>query len=331
MAETAPAATSSAPVPDSAQSKSSQSKAEASPATDGAEKGTESSQASGQETKSQSTPPPEPQKFKRKLKIYGEEKEFEATEDELWSKFRHETAVEVRQQKLAAQEKELARKLEEIRGYEESIKDPSGLRELAKKMRPDTDPVETMTDILLAELEEKSMTPEQRELFQLRAEKQALEEKELAREEAEKKEAFGAEVARRSDDVGRIFANTLKKMGFPADDLTLSIMAGQYYSNKQDGIELSEDELGEATAKMLDLHHDARLSGFEGETLLDRYPKAAAAFNAALVARYRRLHGANTQQAPRVVAPKPQEPSRPKMMSDLETFRAMGIRGLRTI
>ena len=281
------------------------------------------------------TPPPEPpKKFKRLLKMNGQEREAEASEDELWNAYRHVNSVH-----------EVARKnAEERKALEAERRKDAEAREKRKKdflaeyrEDPNFNPVEFLTDQLHSLLQEQGLDPRDRAVKEAQAEIQRLKEEAQAKEEkqrqAEEEERDRVELQR----LGGRFYKVIKEHKLPEHDFILNMLSQEYFA-QPDGIELTDEELAKSVLDTTSRVFDDAAERWEGDALLDRFPKLAKKIHAALVARYnqKRQGGTPPPAQPQPPRPAPAPANGEKPLSDREAWAEMerrngGRRSLRTV
>lgn len=139
---------------------------------------------------------------------------------------------------------------------------------------------DALADALAAELEEQSLTPEQKELRELRA-REAKRQDEAKRTEAQKKAAeFEKTVREKAETHAKVWGEALTKTGLPASPGLLADIARHDFTNRKKGLTLTSDELAAHVAGEFDRGLQARLKDVTPESLEKRLPELTKAWRA---------------------------------------------------
>lgn len=290
------------------------------------------------------TPPVVPQKFKRKEKIDGQEVELEADEDALWAAYRQQRTVNQRFEQAAQQRKEIAeekRRVEQM--YADLAGDPTGekLFEQYQKAHPEADPVEVLSAILQKRLheEEQLNDPNIRERRRLERENQTFREREAAAKQEQVTAHQKAQTAAELERLGGLFREALEVTKLPKNDITVRLMAEAEYTNRQNGSQLSPQQLAKATEKAMHSIVEATTTdeSITDEQCLDMYPALTKRIHRGLIARHKARQSKGAGQppdiTPRSVKPAQEDANKPRTMTSKEEHDAYGLgkRSLRTI
>jgi hypothetical protein len=177
---------------------------------------------------SQRQPRDEAKRFTRKVTRHGKEEVEEATEDDLWRskdevlRLQHlNKASTERLQRASA----LSKEAETAKKVAQAIasKDFSSLRGYFEQNK--LNPKEALADLLEAALQDETISPEQRELMALRAEKSAREEEDRRRAEDSEVEAFYKEVDALRPEVEQVWQHALTKTSLPKTAKMMEVTA----------------------------------------------------------------------------------------------------------
>lgn len=173
-------------------------------------------------------------------------------------------------------------------------------------------------DVLLAEVQEAEMTPEQRELAQLKAEKAERAAAEKLREEAEKAKATEAQVAQFQAAMQEQFVSAMNEVGVPRTPETVIQMTQVMMDALDAGFQLDPKEA--ATLVRAKTFESTR-PVFEGMSAAQLRDALGPKVVEALVKDYTASLQAQTSKAPDGPAVRrsatPKEPSKPASLSDL--------------
>lgn len=274
---------------------------------------------------------PEPKVFKRQLKMNGEEREVEASEEDLWNAYRHVESINQRARQLAEEKKAAEQQRREWEAKQKALlEDPLALH---REQDPNFDEVDFLTQQLHRRLERQAMDPRQRALLE-REERLAAREAQIqSMEEQRRAEMEQQQERQQLSQLGERFVRALQKTNLPKDDLTLNAMYQAHVTNEENGLELNDEELGKATFDAIVTQQRSVLSQLKGEALLDTFPEFSRAVHEALVARFKARQGQQTiqQNAP----PPPQQPVIQERKTEAELQRELeaktGRRVMRTI
>jgi hypothetical protein len=106
-------------------------------------------------------------------------------------------------------------------------------------------PKEALADLLEAAIQDESITPEQRELVQLRAEKAAREEADRRRQEDEEVEAFYQEVDALRPEVEQVWKHALESTSLPKTAKMMETTARIFLEAAEAGTKLSPEQVAE--------------------------------------------------------------------------------------
>jgi len=206
-------------------------------------------------------------------------------------------------------------------------KNPAALR--AYFEQNGQDPANALADVLEAILQEREMSPEQKELAKLRAQNAALEEQRRRTEEDGKARAFQETMDRIRPEVQRVWSHALEQESLPKTEAMLeraaeifltALDAGQHLSPEQVA-ELTRMEMVEAQRALVETmdpshvfkHYPGMVQkldeGLTPEQFEQKFPKLAKRYWAFLAAKVKgpaRRGAAPAPGAPRPAA-KPQE------------------------
>lgn len=125
---------------------------------------------------------------------------------------------------------------------------------------------------LIEDMEEASLTPEQKEARDLKAKLEAYEAEKKQAEEAQRSEAMKAEVQKQSTAMAQRFAAALEKVGIPAGKpqaaWAIKRMAALEEQNLDSPEPLSADELAAALREDLEAEHLALFGALPADALL---------------------------------------------------------------
>lgn len=236
----------------------------ATPGDDGGNGGPEAGQNGGQGHHSQRQPrddaqrfakdgkpaqgQPIPGRFKRKVKRNGQEVEEEASEEELW-RARDELARRSHLDRASTERfqraSQIQKEAETAKQVAQAIasKDFSGLRGYFEQNK--LNPKEALADLLEAAIQDESMTPEQRELVELRAEKAARAESERRQKEDAEVEAFYQEVDEIRPQVEEVWEHALEGSTLPKTAKMMEITARIFLEAAEAGTKLSPEQVAE--------------------------------------------------------------------------------------
>jgi hypothetical protein len=197
---------------------------------------------------SQRQPREEAKRFTRKVTRHGKEEVEEATEDDLWRskdevlRLQHlNKASTERLQRASA----LSKEAETAKKVAQAIasKDFSSLRGYFEQNK--LNPKEALADLLEAALQDESISPEQRELMALRAEKSAREEEDRRRAEDSEVEAFYKEVDALRPETEAIIQHALDKTSLPKTAKMIETVSRIFLEAAEAGTKLSPEQVAE--------------------------------------------------------------------------------------
>jgi hypothetical protein len=204
--------------------------------------------------------PKEPYRFKKALKVFGQEKALDLDEDGLTRELQllySEREKRKREQGDVAK----ARRIIEL-----ATKDADGFyREVAQK-----DPTEYARERLAKEAQLAAMSEHERRAYELEQQLEQYKAKDAEREQerAAQEKAQRAEVAKQQ--LSATFLPALEKAGLPKTYETLYLMAETAKLALDDGIEYTADELARETAARIDGYTDRYFAKLDGPGLAKR-------------------------------------------------------------
>jgi hypothetical protein len=238
---------------------------------------------------------PEKRRFKVKSKSGGEE-EMEVDEAAIARALSFEREGHHRLRKLHEERQAFERERATFQQQQESLKqvwrDPAALRKFLHEQV--TDPEEAhriKVQLLKLDLQERQMSPEERELQQLRLEKSERETAEKQRAEEEGRSKAERDLQERVEKLRPVFVKTLSgvldKGGLPVSERTLARAAEVWRDNKRAGVDLDEEELATCLKEELDTELDARMGdeSLSDDAFQERYPKVMERAHRILVGR----------------------------------------------
>lgn len=275
-------------------------------------------------------------RFTRKVKRNGAEVEESADLEELW-RYRDEVdrykALERASTQRFQRASELTKQNETIQqvveGLEKGDLDPVRRYFQGKNLGP-KEVKEKLADLLEAAIEDEELSPEQRELIQLRAEKAALEARERQRGEDEEAKKFEAEVDALRPQVEQVWKHALEQTSLPKTPEMMEATARIFLEAAEAGTRLSPEqvaeyarwELVEANGGLVNelepaqfLKHFAPLAkkldeNLSAEDFEKALPALARRYHQLLVSRIRgtaSTRGGTKPARPAPVEPKPQD------------------------
>ena len=269
--------------------------------------------------------PPKPSKLKRKLKVNGVESEVEASEDELWASHRQAQASQKRFEEAASIRREAEQERQQLKQMRERLAQ-SPLQALIDAGYTPDQALAVVEQDALAQMERMKMTPEQRELEQLRYERQ---QNQLARQQYEQQQQTSQQEAafkQALDQDSSEILDAMKTAGWPAEDWALEIFAKDFYTAKEQGIDLSRDELVAAATKQRDNLVEAALLGVkDDDELIEKFPRVAQRIAAALRARYQSKRTGG-YRPPITGQQAPQQSPQKAPLNDFQMDILMGLR-----
>jgi len=268
--------------------------------------------------------PPKPSKFKRTLKVNGQEQEVEATEDELWASHRQNQASQKRFEEAAQIRREAEQERQQLRQMRERLAQ-SPLQTLVDAGYTPEQALAIVEQEAVSQMERLKMTPEQRELEQLRYERQQIQQQRMTeqqqRETAQQEEMFKKALDSDSSEL----LEAMKVAGWPTEDWALEIFAKDFYTAKEQGIDLSREELVSAATRTRDTMIEAALNGVkDDDDLIEKFPKVAQRIASALRKRYEARRTGGYRPPTQVQAPQQQVQKAP--LNDLQMDVIMGLR-----
>lgn len=194
---------------------------------------------------------------KYKLKVDGEE--VEVDENELKRGYAHQRAAN----KLFQEGKNLRKQSED---FVAMMKDPKKFFETAQKLGHD--PRELAEKYLAAQLEDELMDPKDKEIRQLRTEKE--ENERIKSEEKAKEDAKVAETlkAKYSKEYQETFIAALESSGLPPTKPMVGRMASYIGRAAGLGFKMSADEAAQLVREDITMEHQRIIGESDGETLM---------------------------------------------------------------
>lgn len=216
----------------------------------------------------------EPYRFKRKLKVYGQEEDVDLDEDSIARELQQSRAMRKKLGDFDTTAKQARRILELAEQNPEEF-----LRQLKK------DPDQWARERLAREAKLASMSEEERELEDLRQYKERTEqERKQSEETAEKQRKDQLRSTLRQKNEAR-FLEALKQSDLPKTYESLYYIAETAALGLDDGVEYSDAELAKETARRLDTLTDRYLGQMDGPALVKKLgPKRLQAILEAAVA-----------------------------------------------
>lgn len=215
----------------------------------------------GEQPTATEPPPKEPYRFKRAVKVFGQEEQLDLDEDGL------------------AREVQLGRSAQKkLKSFEDTVKRAQRIIELAGK-DPDgfyaevtqKDPAEYARERVAREAQLAAMDANERRAYDAEQKLAAYE-----AQEQQRQEAAAVEQKQRRAEAGRqqlsaTFIPALEKAGLPKTYETLYLMAETAkLALDRDGIEYSTDELAKETSRRLDGYTERYLANLDGTGLAKR-------------------------------------------------------------
>lgn len=192
--------------------------------------------------------PPAPGRFVRKVTRHGKEETEEATEEDLW-RARDEV---LRLQHLNKASTERLQRASEISKEAETAKkvaraiadgDLTTLRPYFEQNK--LDPKTALANLLEKVLHDETISPEQRELMALRAEKSARDEEDRRRQEDSEVEAFYKEVDSLRPQVEQVWQHALQNTSLPKTAKMMEVTARLFLEAAEAGTKLSPEQVAE--------------------------------------------------------------------------------------
>lgn len=207
------------------------------------------------------------------LKVDGkeivEELPFDATPEmvEYLQKKLQLAAVSQKRMQEKAEFEKLAKSREsEMESFLNNLKDESVLESVLAQLGHD--PSKLAENILMKEIEKAQLSPEQRELQELKAEMERIKQaEESARKEAELAQQRALE-DKYAQDFDRDLNAAIDKFGLPSTPHIIREMSNLMRIALQNGLDASFEEVGQLVKEQNDLHVREVLKGLDAETLM---------------------------------------------------------------
>lgn len=197
------------------------------------------------------TPPgqqPAAKRFKRKVKRNGQDVEEEATEEEFW-RARDELARIQSLNKTSTERFQRASEIEKKAQSAQQIAQALAKRDLGPLKdyfaQNKLNPKDALADLLEKALQDEQITPEQRELMQLRAEKAAREEQDARQKEDAEVDAFYREVDALRPETEAIIQHALTQTTLPKTAAMIQTVARIYLEAAEAGTKLAPEQVAE--------------------------------------------------------------------------------------
>lgn len=208
------------------------------------------------------------------LKVDGQEIEkeipFDVTpemEEFLRKELQLAAASQKRMQEAAELKKSGAQRESELEAFLGRLGNEGELDEILKHFGHD--PASYAEKVLARELEKMEMSPEQRELAELRAEMKRIEDAKVAAEEAQKQAEFKAIQDRISADTERDLLNAMEAGDLPSNPYNVREVANYMLQATNRGIDVSAAEIVEVVKSERNAHVRNTLSGLSADQILE--------------------------------------------------------------
>lgn len=240
--------------------------------------------AKGEEAKGKEQEKKEEYRFRRKLKLFGQEEDVDLGEEDIARNLQRLRMFE--------------RKEADIRKTQAQAKaDYERLMQLAKE-RPDEflreaghDPDAVARRRLAEQARLQAMDEHERAVYERDQEIQRLKQEAQARAEADKaarQKLLNTHLKQKNE---KLFISALEKGGLPKTHESLFYLAETYDMGLEDGIEYTDAELAAETGRRLDALADRYLGSLDGKALAKRLgPKRVQAILEAQLAEYEATH-----------------------------------------
>lgn len=274
-------------------------------------------------------PPELPKSFKVKTRIDGKDEEREVSYDDLVASWQMRAASSKRFEEIQRERKETEAKLKELESLPKSfLENPVAQYMRANPGSTKKEALEWLAQHMDPLLNEETMDPKERQLRQ-REEELKIKQAELDRQQKEREQAeFEAEVGRQKDMLASKFEPALQKAGLPADPTTFAMMVQLYRHNRDLGLDLTPDEMAKSLVEKEVERQGALFDKMEGEQILQAFPILAKKVHKAIIDRYeKRSLGTSPERTSSVTQGEPKQPQRPKLVSDRDMNRRLGIVG----
>ncbi len=246
--------------------------------------GTSTATSTNQEGAQSNTPAPTPaeiKKYKLKLNVYGKEEEKEYTEEEIVkdmqkgraaSKIREEAARERAQ--VQQEQQQIAQEREQYRQLITALKDPVTARQILKHVG---NPIEQMSQQALQEyVDYQNLTPEQRELQELRSWRSQEEQRQQKAQHEQQQAQFEREVEQHKQQFASTIVGAMQKLGISEQDARSSRevaqrLAFKLQSANQVGYQPTAEELAEELMDDMKEEHRSFYGKLPGEQIFNMW------------------------------------------------------------
>jgi hypothetical protein len=244
-------------------------------------------------------PPKESLRVRGRAKVYGKEEEYDYDEDGVRRLHQKARAYEAKQREHLEQSTRAQRILELAEA------DPDAFLRAIQK-----DPTEWARQRMAQEAQLAAMSEHERRAYDFEQENAHLKaelEKRLAAEKAQQRDANQQQLRERLEAQ---FIPALEKSGLPKTHESLFLMAETWKLAKDNGIELSPDEIASETEHRLSTFTERFLGSLDGPGLVKRLgPKRIQAILAATIAEHEKTLGMEPpRQAVQAAVEAPAEP-----------------------
>lgn len=181
--------------------------------------------------------------------------------------------------------------------------DPNALTDfLRKNGGKDFNPMSFLTKALETLLSQEDMTPEQRELAQLKAERAEMEAERERQQQEQRAQDFNRQVTEKRAIWHQTLSAALDQHGLPATEEAIEAASRYTLSAMKQGLRVSPEQVAEY-AKEQTFHHFGSLTkGMDGGAIKQRFPEVYRAVHQHLVAQVRgggqQPQRSNTQPRP---------------------------------
>lgn len=151
-------------------------------------------------------------------------------------------------------------------------KDPAALKAYFEQQGQD--PADALAEVLEAILQEREMSPEQKELAKLRAEAAALKEQQRRGQEEHEVRAFQERMDRIRPELHKVWGHCLEQEGLPKTERMMETAAGVFLAALEAGHRLAPEQVAELTRQELVEAHRPLVESMEPAHLFKHYPAA---------------------------------------------------------
>lgn len=241
----------------------------AAPAAAGGESGTPAGQPAPGPAKKPGETPAQAETRRLKLRIDGQEREFD--ESEVLANFqkgRNSAQMLTKAQQARADALKAKAEADGILG---KLKDKGNIRNVLQELGYTREELRKMSEAdILEAIEEEKLSPAERRAKDL--ERQLAErDKEKAKQDEERQQvAHKEEVARHKDEISGLFMETMEATGLPKSSsrFVMHRMAQLYMQNEEAGLESTPEEMAAHVMAGLQTEHRGVLSGLKGDALM---------------------------------------------------------------